>query len=346
MRCEAPHDCEVDEVALCEDAALGSMFADCSPTTAMIIERKDLEHQIAQVLTTAVDPAKGLFGPDSVTWRVDREASLFLAGGRALLLQLAHPWIAEAIAAHSQTMSDPIGRFHRTFSIMFSIIFGTVDQAIAAARRLYERHAQISGTMSESAGPFAKGSSYLANELNALRWVSATLTESSLVAYDLVLPTLSDGERRRYYYESKSIAALFGIPPAHLPQDWTAFMNYNEQMWRSDVLTVTPTARAIADRVLWQGARWPLTPKWYRAVTALLLPPRLREGFGLPYGSDEQKSAEKALKWIRRAHGVLPESIRFVGPYQEAVGRLLGRSRPRFRTQMVNRFWIGRSALD
>jgi uncharacterized protein (DUF2236 family) len=312
----------------------------------MIIERQDLEHQIALALTTVVDPLAGLFGPDSVTWRVDREAALFLAGGRALLLQLAHPWIAEAIAAHSQTMFDPIGRFHRTFSIMFSINFGTVDQAVAAARRLYERHAQISGTMRESAGPFARGTSYLANELNALRWVSATLTESSLVAHDLVLPTLSDRERRCYYSESKSIAALFGIPPALLPQDWSAFKTYNEEMWRSDVLTVTPTARAIADRVLWQGRRWPPIPKWYRAVTAHLLPPPVREGFRLPYMSAEQKSAEKALKWIGRVHGILPESIRFVGPYHEAVGRLLGRSRPSFRTQMANRIWIGRSALD
>jgi uncharacterized protein (DUF2236 family) len=314
--------------------------------TTTVIARKDLEHQIAQVLATAVDPAKGLLGPNSVTWRVNREAVLFLAAGRALLLQLAHPWIAQAIADHSQTMSDPIGRFRRTFSIMFSIIFGTVDQALTAARKLHERHAQISGTMGESAGPFAKGSSYLANELHALRWVSATLTETSLVAYELVLPTLSEGERQGYYSESKSIAALFGIPPALLPHDWKTFMSYNHEMWRSDILTVTPSARAIADRVLWQGGRWPRIPKWYRAVTALLLPQPVRDGFRLPYGSAEQKRAEDALKWIRRVHGVLPESIRFVGPYHEAEERLLGRPRPRLRTQMLNRFWIGRTALE
>jgi uncharacterized protein (DUF2236 family) len=314
--------------------------------TKTVIERKDLENQIALVLRTAVDPAKGLFGPNSVTWRVNREAVLFLAAGRALLLQLAHPWIAEAIADHSQTMLDPLGRFHRTFSIMFSIVFGTIDQALAAARKLHERHAQISGTMGESAGPFAKGSPYLANELNALRWVSATLTETSLVAYELVLPTLSEDERQCYFSESKSIAGLFGIPPALLPHDWKKFMSYNDEMWRSDVLTVTPTARTIADRVLWQSERWPRIPKWYRAVTAMLLPPPVREGFRLPYGSAEQKSAEDMLKWIRRVHGVLPETIRFVGPYHEAEDRLLGRPRSRLRTQMLNRFWIGRSALE
>jgi uncharacterized protein (DUF2236 family) len=217
---------------------------------------------------------------------------------------------------------------------------------LAAARKLHERHAQISGTMGESAGPFAKGSSYLANELHALRWVSATLTESSLVAYELVLPTLSEGERQAYYSESKSIAALFGIPTALLPHDWKTFMAYNHEMWQSDVLTVTPSARAIADRVLWQRGRWPRIPKWYRAVTALLLPQPVREKFRLRYGPAEQKRAEDALKWIRRVHGVLPESIRFVGPYHEAEERLLGRPQPRLRTQMLNRFWIGRFTLE
>lgn len=313
--------------------------------TATVITRQDLEHQIALSQATAADPVNGLFGPNSVIWRVDREAALFLGAGRALLLQLAHPWIAAAIADHSSSMMDPIGRFHRTFSIMFSIVFGTLDQALAAARKLHERHARTSGVIRESVGPFPRGSSYLANELNALRWVSATLTETSLVAYGLVLPPLSEQERECYYAESKTLAALFGIPPTLLPDDWKTFMVYNEQMWKSDVLTVTPIARAIADRIMWQRSRWPRIPKWYRALTALSLPPPVREGFKLPYGSAEQKSAENSLNWIRRLYPVLPGGIRFVGPYHEAVGRLSGRPRPNFTTQALNRFWIGRSAL-
>jgi uncharacterized protein (DUF2236 family) len=313
--------------------------------TTTVIRQEDLEHRIAFVRATAADHVKGLFGPSSVTWHVDREAALFLGAGRALLLQLAHPWIAAAIADHSSTMMDPVGRFHRTFSIMFSIVFGTVDQALAAARKLHERHAEISGVIRESAGPFPKDSSYLANELNALRWVSATLTETSLVAYDLVLPPLSEQEKKCYYAESKILAALFGIPPGLLPDDWKTFVSYNEQMWESDVLTVTSTARTIADRILWQRSSWPRIPKWYRTLTTLLLPPPVREAFKLPYGLAEQKSAEDALRWIRRLYLVLPERIRFVGPYHEAVGRLLGRRRPSLTTQALNRFWIGRSAL-
>ena len=47
----------------------------------------------------AGDAGAGLFGPHSALWRVNREAALFLGSGRALLLQLAHPWVGTAIAA-------------------------------------------------------------------------------------------------------------------------------------------------------------------------------------------------------------------------------------------------------
>src|SRR5438067_3406095 len=112
-----------------------------------LISEVNLERQFEFIRTTVADPIAGVFGPHSLTWRVNREAILFLGAGRALLLQLAHPWIAAAIADHSRALAEPIGRFHRTFGIMFSIGFGSSDQAFDAARRLHRRHARISGTL-------------------------------------------------------------------------------------------------------------------------------------------------------------------------------------------------------
>ena len=114
----------------------------------------------------------GIFGPRSMTWRVDREAAIFLGAGRALLLQLAHPWVAAAIEQHSDTFADPISRFHRTFSVVFTMVFGRLEQSLQAARRLHRRHAAISGTMQLAAGPFPAGSFYCANGVPALRWVA------------------------------------------------------------------------------------------------------------------------------------------------------------------------------
>ena len=163
------------------------------------IDMNDLERQLEQVRANAAGEAPGVFGPRSMIWRVDREAALFLGAGRALLLQLAHPWVAAGIAQHSTTLADPIGRFHRTFEVMFTLVFGSLDQACAAARRLHRRHRVVQGSLPTAAGRFAEGSAYAANEADALVWVHATLIDTALLAHDLVLPTLTADERERYY---------------------------------------------------------------------------------------------------------------------------------------------------
>jgi hypothetical protein len=75
---------------------------------------EDLEKELARVRAGTADPVAGIFGPRSLTWQIDREAAVFLGAGRALLLQLAHPWVAAAIEQHSHAFADPVGRFHRT----------------------------------------------------------------------------------------------------------------------------------------------------------------------------------------------------------------------------------------
>src|SRR4051794_24355491 len=100
----------------------------------------DLERSLTFVQESAAGAAEGVFGGESTIWKVDREAAVFLGAGRALLLQLAHPWVATAIADHSSALADPIGRFHRTFDVVFTMVFGSLDQALHMSRRLHRRH--------------------------------------------------------------------------------------------------------------------------------------------------------------------------------------------------------------
>jgi uncharacterized protein (DUF2236 family) len=225
-------------------------------------------------------------------------------------------------------------------------VFGTLDQALAAARRLHRRHAAISGTMPAAMGPFAQGSSYSANEASALCWVHATLIDSALAARALVLPALTAGERERYYAECRTFAALFGIPQSSLPATWDAFAACSEAMWESEVLCVSDQARAIAGQIMQGNKIWLRPPGWYRAITARMLPARLRDAFGLHYGPAEQQAAETAIKWIRRVYPALPERLRHVGPYLEARARLSGSARPDLFTQVSNKIWIGKSFLS
>jgi len=225
------------------------------------------------------------------------------------------------------------------------MVFGTTEQALAAARRLHRRHACISGILPEAAGAFAAGSRYEANDVAALRWVHATLIDTALVAHQLVCQPLSSEEREVYWSEARLFAAFFGIPRDVLPWSWRDFADANEQMWRSDLLTVSKEARAIAGAVLGgAGSRVPI-PSWYRALTARLLPARLRDDFGMAYGEPERRKTEHTLTVLRRVYPWVPRRLRQVGPYQEACARLAGREKPGAATRVLNRLWIGRKSM-
>ena len=286
----------------------------------------------------------GFFGPGSVTWRVNRESAVFLGAGRAALLQLAHPWVAVALAHHSNLLNDAVGRFHSTFRVIYTMLFGTRAQAVEASKRLYQRHTSIRGELPHAIGAHGQGEHYEANEVAALRWVYATLVESAILAYDFVLPPLSPGEREQYYQESKRMAALFGIRAEDLPTDWAAFSRYTAEMFDSPQLGVDANALALGRSVLSGVGTWLRPPHWYVSLTAFWMPPRLRTGFELAFGAREQQAVDRAARWLPRAYPKIPGMLRFVGPFHEARARLRGRS-PGALTRRSNLFWMGEPRL-
>jgi uncharacterized protein (DUF2236 family) len=312
---------------------------------SQVISLESLESQLSQVRAAAAGSLCGVFGPLSMTWQIDRESAIFFGAGRALLLQLAHPWVAAAIEQHSDTFTDPVGRFHRTFSTVFSMVFGTLDQSISAARHLHHRHAGIKGLLPWTAGPFAVGSAYCANAVPALRWVYATLVETALIAYELVMPPLTAPERERYYRESMLFAALFGITKECLPQDWIAFSAYISAMVQSNELSVSSQTRSVARRIITGADFWLPVPASYQDLTVALLPEPIREEFGFSLDAAKQVQINRTIALVRRLHPFVPPRLRYVGPYQEAKQRLAGRLTPDLVAQMCNRFWIGRTEL-
>jgi len=315
------------------------MRADSQP-----VSRVEIERLWNSIRDQTADPQAGVFGPSSISWKVNRESALFLGAGRAALLQLAHPWVAAALDRHSNLRKDPVARFHNTFRVVFTMIFGTLAQALAAARHLHQLHTRIRGELPEKVAGYPQGSPYEANEVNALFWVYATLLESALLAYDSVLPPLSSSERETYYTESKTLAALFGIPPAAMPVDWSGFEGYNRAMLTSDMLGVNALSREMADRLLHGRGSWVPVPDWYRALTAASMPERLRSEFALEYGKREENAAARARVRLANIYRRAPAVLRFVGPYQEAKARLLAR-RVNVLTLTSNRFWIGQPRM-
>ncbi len=116
-------------------------------------------------------------------------------------------------------------------------------------------------------------------------------------------------------------------------------------MFGSDTLAVSSAARSIAAELFGGAGTRLRAPFWYRALTASLLPPRLRDAFELPYGPSELRSVERVLTVFRNLHPWVPARLRYVAPYHEALARLAGRNRPAPLTRVLNRFWIGQSSM-
>jgi uncharacterized protein (DUF2236 family) len=306
-----------------------------------VVSESESEALRARVARGAADAVAGAFGPESVTWRIHRESALFLGAARAALLQLAHPWVAAAIAQHSTVLDRPIARFHNTFRVVFTMVFGSLDQALGAAGHLFSLHTRIRGEMPQGVAGWARGTPYQANEAAALRWVYATLIETAVMAYEWALGPLTGDEREQYYAESKVLAGLFSVPTAALPEDWEAFRAYNRAMHDSDALGVSPGAREMAHKLLAGAGSWIHPPHWYRALTAEWMPPQLREEFGLAV---DARAVERAHRLFPGIYRRTPAPLRFTGPWREAQDRLAGR-KIRYLARLSNRFWIGQERM-
>ena len=315
-----------------------------TPKSSSEVSASDLEACIAAIDEKANDRRAGIFGANSISWKINRESALFLGAGRAALLQLAHPWVAAALDQHSSLLHNPISRFHNTFRTVFTMVFGSADQAFRASRFLHTLHTRIRGKIPASVAGYEKDSLYEANQISALRWVYATLIESAVYAYECVLPPLTDAERAAYYGEARMLAGLFGIPPEALPPDWSAFKTYVYEMCQSKTLGVSERSHFMAHRLLAGSGSWIMPPRWYRALTTEWMPPRFRVEFGLRFGRAEEVSADRARRWLPKVYRALPPAVRFVGPYHEAQARLMQHP-PGTLTRLSNRFWIGEAEL-
>lgn len=253
-----------------------------------------------------------LFEPASKIWAVHREMVLLLAGGRALLMQLAHPKVAAGVAAHSRFQEDPLGRLYRTMSRMWSIVFDEEAQAREALRQVAIVHKRVQGKVPPGE-PALAGASYDASDQELLLWVHATLIDSAMLAYDLFVEPLNATERAAYYNDSKKLAALFGIQQNNIPSSVAAFDGYMSQIVASGEITPGPIARNLAADVLYPSP-WLLRPAGpvFRLITAGLLPEKLRDGYGLEWNGRREKKLLLAAKGIRALLRMTPSVVRIV----------------------------------
>ncbi len=126
-------------------------------------------------------PGPRWFDEDRPIRLVHADASMFIGGLRALLLQSLHPLAMAAVAAHSGYRGDPWGRLQRTAAFIAVTTFGTATDAEAAIERIRAVHDRVHGTSPD-------GRPYRANDPHLLAWVHVAEVDSFLRCYQRYAP--------------------------------------------------------------------------------------------------------------------------------------------------------------
>ena len=259
-----------------------------------------------------LDLTRSLFGPGSASWRINREAILLLGGGRALLLQVAHPLVAAGVAAHSRFRTQPLERLWRTLDVMLTIVFADAARAIRAVRQIERVHARVRGALDTDVGPFPRGTRYDASDPLLLFWVHATLVDSAILTYQRFVAPLTVAVRTAYYEESKIAGRLLGISEALIPPTLAEFERYVGDMIHGEVLSVGAAARAVAASILRPPVPLGLRPAFAAAAlpTIGLLPPPLRERYGFSWSPAHELALSALAAVTRNTLPLLPECVR------------------------------------
>lgn len=270
-------------------------------------------------------------GPGSVLWERGGDVRLMFVAGRSVLLQVAHPTIAAGVAQHSDYANDPWKRLRGTLNLYVAgVNFGWPDGQEAAAKRLRRMHSGIGGLDFE-------GRHYHALDPEPFAWVHATLVDGFMLMLERYFPSIAGCELDAAYAEMRALGSLYGVADELMPADRSAHRDYFD-------LTVetTLTDNEVFREVLGQVGRPPAPralrnaePLW-RAAAALpgrasrlagvgLLPPRLRERFGLPWSAADARALERQAALARRLAPLLPERLRLLPSVYSAKRRELSR---------------------
>jgi len=255
----------------------------------------------------------GGFTPDSAIWKVSREWILMLGGGRALLLQAAHPLTLAGVMEHSDWQAGPWKRLERTMDAVWTAVYGTPEHAERVGRRVRAIHARVHGRLRNAMGAFGPGTPYDANDPELLLWVHATLVDTALLMYRTYVGPLTPAEQDAYYEDMKAVARLFGTPGTAMPDSYGDFVAWWRSMLDSEVICVTPEARALAATVLSPPLPMVARPAWelVKFATAGFLPAELRRGYGFTWTPAHRAVLAASAEGVRRAFlPLLPDLAR------------------------------------
>jgi len=148
---------------------------------------------------------RGLFGPESIAWKVHADfISMMIGGISSLILQALHPQALAGVWDHSSFREDLKGRLGRTAFFIAATTYGSTEMANNVIEKVNRIHTKITG-LDEFANPYSAADPHL------LAWVHLTETRSFMSSFeDYRKEIISPKEKDRYFFEMKSLGERMG----------------------------------------------------------------------------------------------------------------------------------------
>lgn len=229
-----------------------------------------------------------------------QEGILFAGSGSAILLQAAMRGIRSDDSEHHKNLATELGdALQATLSYIACLVFGTRDEK----RILLE--------LLERGQPPLKGSDYYAHKPDVYLWVAATLYATSTDFYQRIYGRVTLTTAEKAYAEYTLLCRVLGIPAGIWPETRQAFWKY----WDENIenLTVTPNANEFAKDLMYRTEfpRWVQTLKpFLRVITIEMLPPRIREGYGLQSTMRTRGLYRSTMGLSVAVYPAMPKSVR------------------------------------
>jgi uncharacterized protein (DUF2236 family) len=166
----------------------------------------------------------GLFGPDSISWRIHSNPVLLVGGLRALIIQSLNPLAMAGIDQHSDYLRRPLSRLRRTAEYVATVVYGDTPTAERAGEMVRKIHSRVRGV-----DPIT-GSPYSADDIETKLWVHCVEVHSFLAAYRTYGGRLSDEEQDAYLAEQVRAAELMALPADLVPSSRAAYRDFFEYM--------------------------------------------------------------------------------------------------------------------
>ena len=251
---------------------------------------------------------------ESVLRRIHEERAVgLLYGQRALAVGAIMPLNFIGTRRHTRALEMPFQRLTHTAKAFETVFFGSRAQADRVLAFVHRLHEGVNGTIPQDAGRFPAGTPYDAFDPEEMLWTVAVIADSAQAFYELFVARLDAADRERLWQDYVRFGELFGMPREAAPKSYAGFRSYWNERLASEDVHLTDEAREVGAAIMFEipvPGRSAPAMRVHNLVMLAMLPPRVRELYGLSISPAQMTAFRSVVAGVRATRPLAPAGLR------------------------------------